>query len=240
MNRFRLALGVSLAFILCVFGTASRADDNGKAGSAQPTPLMLEDKEFQKDVDLLKLGDAIRTLDCQSVLDQAARLAAAERRLGRPHKTVPSQQLFPMLLRMIAETGDQKALQAVEARLSDLGRSDSREMVEQTRLLMSQSRRVDLGPGVQRGDVSAEAITLYGSLKEQIRVARVVGDPDVLQTLKDTAAKSQVLHPKQRAYLSRMAETSIASLEAKSDGTMLALSTLAGLPTRSAGTPKSN
>lgn len=233
INHSRIWIAL-FAGILAFAGPASAADRDATLPDAVvPIPTELVDDAFRGSVDLEALRKAIRTLDCQSLLDQTARLAKAERKVGRPHRSVSSQALFSLLMRMISEKGDAEALQAVESRLDELGQKDAKELVQQARQLLAEPRRVDLGPGVQREDVSAEAITLFGTLKEQIRVARVVGDAEVLQTLKDAAGRSQTLHPKQRTYLTRIADTSIASLEPKTDGTLLALSTLAGFSIRS-------
>ena len=193
-------------------------------------PPALEDKEFNNMVKFEDVRQAIQKLDSELLLEQTKKLAAAEKKVGRSHKHIPSEALFLLTLRAIVEEHDEKKLlDQVEGMLDELNQADSKPLIAETRKLLAAPRRVDLGPGVQLNDVSSEAIILYGALKERIRVAKVVGDAKALLLLKRIVAAKTELHPKQRAYLIRVSDDSLAALSPKTDPKTVALSQLAGL-----------
>jgi hypothetical protein len=201
-------------------------------------PADLQDPAFADAIDLRVLQRAIRNLDRGDLLAAAAKLAQAERRIGRPHKGISADAVFGVLLRAIAEARDRDALEQTAKALEELDKGDLLPAVEQTRKLLSAPRKLDVGPGVPRSEVSAEAIVLYNALKEQIRVAKVVGNPDVLRALRQQVVGLEELHPKQRAYLERVVEESLAALPAAPMAEQLAMSRLTGVAVRGRTEPK--
>jgi len=204
-----------------------------KDGYLDSIPLDLVDKNFDKVVDLAKLQTSIRNLDCSALADQLLQLVNEEKRIGKKHESISSKALLELLFRGIVETRDDKALETIAGSLDKLEVEDLKLIVEQTQKLLASPRKVDLGPGVRLGEVSTEAIVVYGSLKEQIRVAKVVGDIVVLQQLRKHAVALKVLHPKQRAYLAQFADEAIAAVPNDRKNEQAALSRLTGFSNRS-------
>jgi hypothetical protein len=203
-----------------------------EVGYADSPLAELVDADFADAVDLAKLRQALRTLNQAVLLEQAGQLARAEQQVGRPHKAIRAEAVFRVLLRAVADTRDREGLERVAAELDKLGKHEFRPLIEQTRKLLSAPRRLDLPPDVPVGEVSPEAILLYNAFKDQIRVARVVGDADVLRELRQQVAGMDELHPKQRSHLMRMTDESLAAVAPKPGFEQVALSRLTGFALR--------
>lgn len=217
-----------------VVSITSAAEKDEKAPPEIPPEL--RDPELDASIDLQALRRALQTLDRPLLMEQAEKLAAAEAKLGRPHRVFPSSAVYRVLLRALAEARDAAGLDRVEASLKGRAQEDLLAEVAQARKLMAAPRKLDVGPDVPVGEVSAEAIVLYNTFKEQIRVARVIGDAEVLRELKLQTSLLEELHPKQRGHLSRLADDSLAALPMRPSGEQLAMSRLVGFSTR--GKPK--
>lgn len=239
-HAFLAAIAACGGFLAIIVSHAAASAEEGKppANAAVEIPSDLIDRDFDGMVDLAQLQRSLRSLDRPKLIVQAEALAEAERRVGHPHRGISADAVFRVLLRAIADARDAAALESTAMTLQRLQKEDLLPAVEQTRKLMSAPRKLDLGPDVPVSEVSAEGIVLYNTLKEQIRVARVIGDAEVLRELKQQSGLLEELHPKQRGYLSRLADDSLAALPVRPSGEQLAMSRLAGFAVRGKPAPK--
>jgi hypothetical protein len=189
-------------------------------------PADLVDADFEGKIDLALVRAAIAQLDAAKLIDQSGRLARAEKEVGRPHKGVPAKALLALSLRVIDERRDKAALQSLSALLAELQIKDYDAKITLLLPLMDKARRVDAGPNVPLSETTKEGIEVYNAYKNQIKLARVIGDRSALDSLRRNIELAEELHPKQRQHLVAILTDAFAAVPAKPGADQLALAKL--------------
>lgn len=233
--RRRVSSRAVLVFVACsmFLGAACAAEPAPASPAVKPArdlpaiPADLLDPAFAGQVDLVAIRQAIGALDAGTLIAEAEKLVRAERSLGKPHRALSAAALLEVALRVVSEQHDQEAFGRLQRTLADLGIKEFDEKLVAIRALLANPRRVSAGPNVPLRAVSIEAIVLYNTLVEQVKVAKVVGDRDGLGRLRRTIQELDELHAKQRQHLVLLIDDAVASLPNQAPAETLALARLA-------------
>jgi len=186
------------------------------------------DPAFDRYVDLVHLGDALRHADTDRVVNAALQLAEGERILLRAHKSgVTAKALIAKASKFAADSGNQDALSRLSTAAQKLQDNELLAQIEAKRKLAASSRTSDpvLTVSVETTDVDTLA-ELKGWL-DVVRTAASLGDRPALELLKETLPQTGRMSQEQQDAIMKRIDQALDDTSDLSPGDAL-LQVLAG------------
>jgi hypothetical protein len=182
---------------LGVRGLAASADKDA-------LPAGLEDAPFSRYVELSVVRKTLVDRDPALLCDVALQLAEGERVLLRPHKGLTASRMLRLALDVAVEKNDKKTLDRLARAARRDDNKDLAEKVKAAQGLGGDSRRFNTGTSVRADSMSVEALLLYRSFLEQIKLAAALNDKVKLARLEKGIPNLPELKDTQRALLRKM------------------------------------
>ena len=120
-------------------------DEHGLSFAASEAvfPDKLQDSSFDRYVDVMLAGQAVKAMDAGLLTDVALQLASAERILLRQHKAITSDDLLQLAIRIASANRDHQTLGRIKTSAATLGRPDIGKAAGVSIALMGAARSAD-------------------------------------------------------------------------------------------------
>ncbi len=178
----RIALPVLIGQLAACLPAQETSNAHEQASALSSIPDELQDRGFDKFVDLDLLRVALQDLDAELVTDIALQMADGERVLMRSHKAVSADELLGVAIRLGGQQKDSATLMRLAKAVKTLGRTNHQAQVENARKLVLQLRLSAQRDG-KEGEGSAKSLTVAGPLLREVRRAGALGDTEWLHSL---------------------------------------------------------
>jgi hypothetical protein len=192
---------------------------------ATEVPERLQDAGFERFIDLKQLGQAINDQDASLICDIALQLVEGEKVLMRPHRTVKSQFLFSLAVRIAAEKRDRDAMDRLSKIAEARNSAEMRAQIQSSSKLLGVSR--SSGSAFAIDQLAPQDVIEYDAYRREIAIGRALGDKDDLEALKNGLADNDRLSDAVRTQITKeIDEASKAAVAPDSPETTAALRSL--------------
>lgn len=218
--------------------TAPRADDPAATEIVEPSPRdAFLDPAFDLFVNQQMLEDAVVSGDAALLTDVALQVAHGEDVLQRPRQGVGAADLLPAAISAAADAGEKELLTRLQHGVTRYGKTDLEPVVAAALQLADAERKLEMPPGLDPSETTAESMVIYNAMAKEIRKALRYGSrtdvDDIIASL-----PSLPLHKKQQDQLAKLADQALLAINANAGDSPLALlaSASRGVPTPGAVT----
>ena len=199
----------------CLSDAGSTADDAVPPDAAEPAGLTdFEDRAFDPFVTLDLIEQAAASGDVELLTDVALHTAHGEAVLLRPRRGVNADELLRTAIQAAAEAGDKEALARLERGITREGLVDLQPLVAAARQLADAPRKLEMPPGLDPSDTTAESMVLYNALLKELRKAQSFGMMQDVQDIIESLPQLP-LHKKQRDHLVKLSDQAVVAINAK-------------------------
>jgi hypothetical protein len=251
-KRIRLlATSLPLAICLCAVTTGYGQDSKGKDAASPPktSPTAKEtesdaanpieslatqqaderDTKFELLVDLRLLGKAWADSNASLLADCALQFAQAERAMSRSHQSITADQLLETAARMAGMNRDNATLDRLSKVADKTDNGKLAEQVEEARKTAAEESSDDTSElTVSVTDLSPAGFARYQDTLKAIETARLNGNPESLDEVKDGVSKDTSLSDEQRKQLLKLVADSQESIKPNTGGVPKILDKLTG------------
>jgi hypothetical protein len=197
MSRlWTLTLGCALVLAPCVQAAPSR--------ERQRLLGTLLDPAFEPFVDVVIVGKAWDGMDPELLTDVTLQLIEGERVLQRSHRAFPAEHLFALAAEVAAAKQDEASLTRLERAAERAGRGEWKGQLDLARKLAGTPRSDEEHEVVPYADMTQEEYEVYYYCLQAIRTARMTGDAEQLERLRDRIPGVHVLQPRSVARLQEL------------------------------------
>lgn len=219
----RVALSCSLATWLLVAGSIPPRADDAAAEIVEPSPRdAFLDPAFDLFVSQQMLEQAVASGDAAMLTDVALQVAHGEDVLQRPRQGVGAKVLMPAAISAAANDGDKDLLKRLQQAVTRYGMADLEPIVATALQLADSERKLDMPPGMDPSEATAESIVIYNAMAKEIRKALHYGNRGDVEDI--VASLPQLpLHKKQRDHLAKLADQALVAINAKTEDNPLSL-----------------
>lgn len=199
-------------------GGGSTADDASPRVAAAPAETAdFEDPAFDPFVSLDLIEEAVSGGDVELLTDVALHTLHGESVLLRSRRGVNADDLLRLAIQAAAEAGDKESLGRLDRAISREELADLQPLAAAARLLADAPRKLEMPPGLDPSDTTAESMVLYNALLKEIRKAQSFG---MLQDVEDIIESLPLLplHKKQRDHLVKLTDQAVIAINQQRSG----------------------
>lgn len=212
MPKFRVCvgrLGLGLAALtaplaLWAADPPATATEKPQAAPQAPPVIDVQDRAYERFVDLSLLGRAWAEQDPALMADVGLQLAEGERVLLRPHKAITAEKVLQLAAQLAAESRDKATLDRLTQAAVAMGNKGLSGQIAAAGKLAASSRDASAEVTFSAKEVEQGAAAAFSNYSTQIRAAKLAGDKEALEGLKKAIGETDALSDKQQQVLISM------------------------------------